>query len=109
MRQFLRSRTFKIAAIILGVIGLYAWFGFAMAPKSVRTNGVVNLTELSPKSSAPPPPPEPKKSELPSLWIQLFTVSNGNLGYEDLSRRVPYSNEFHPVAFTLKDFKTTPQ
>ena len=190
MRQFLRSRTFKIAAIILGVIGLYAWFGFAMAPKIVRsqaikfvhntygreltigqvrvqpfwlqleirdlafpdadgkpmlsfkrffadfelsslwhrayvfkeltlespgirtvvrTNGVVNLAELSPKSSAPPPTPEPKKSELPSLWIQLLTVSNGNLAYEDLSRRVPYSNEFHPVAFTLKDFKTTPQ
>ncbi len=190
MREIFRSRVFKIAAITLGVIGLYAWFGFQIAPKIVRSqaikfvhktygrelkigqvrvqpfwlqleirdlsfpdadgkpmlsfqrffadfelssiwhrayvfkelsleapgirtvvrpNGVVNLADLSPKTTEPPPPPDAKKSGLPSLWIQLLAVSNGNLGYQDLSRRVPYTNDFHPVAFTLRDFKTTPQ
>ncbi len=189
MREIVRSRPFRVAAIIAAVVGLYAWFGFQMAPKIVRSqaikyvhatygrelkigavrvqpfllqlevrdlafpdadgrpmlklrrffvdfelsslwhrayvfkaltieapgvhtvvraDGVVNLADLSPKP-ATPPPPEQKKSGLPQLWIQSLVVSDGSLSYDDLSRRVPYSNEFHPVAFTLKDFKTTPQ
>ncbi len=189
MREILRSRLFRIAAIVAAVVLLYAWFGFRVAPGIVRSqaikfvhrtygrelkigavriqpfklqlevrelglpdadgrpmislqrffvdfelsslwhrayvfkalsieapgvhtvvrpDGIVNLSELSPKPTAPPSPEE-KKSGLPSLWIQSLVVSNGNLSYEDQSRRVPYRNEFRPVAFTLKDFRTTPQ
>ncbi len=72
----------------------------------VRPDGVVNLSDLSPRSVTAP---KEKKSGLPQVWIQSLLVSNGGLAYDDLSRRVPYSNEFRPVAFTLKDFKTTPQ
>ena len=189
MRGILRSRLVRSFAIIAAVLGLYAWFGFRIAPGIVRSqaikyvhqsygrelsigqlriqpfklqlevrglslpdadgrpmislqrffadfelsslwhrayvfkalsieapglhtvvrpDGVVNLADLSPKP-ATPAPAEEKKSGLPALWIQSLVVSNGSLKYEDLSRRVPYSNEFHPVAFTLKDFRTTPQ
>jgi Domain of Unknown Function (DUF748) len=189
MRAILRSRLFRLAAIVAALVLVYAWFGFQVAPgivrnqaikfvhqtygrdlkigqvriqpfklqlevrdlafpdadgrpmislqrffvdfevsslwhrayvfkalsiespglhTVVRTDGVVNLSDLSPKPTTPPPPEE-KKSELPSLWIQSLVVSNGSLKYDDLSRRVPYGNEFHPVAFTLKDFRTTPQ
>ena len=189
MREFLRSRIFRVSAIAVGAVALYAWFGFQIAPRIVRSqaikyvhetygrelrigqvrvqpfwlqleirdlafpdadgkpmlsfrrffidfevsslwhrayvfkdvtleapglrtvvrpDGIVNLTDLTPKPKTPPPPAE-KKSGLPSLWIQALTVSDGSLVYQDLSRRVPYANEFHPVAFALKDFKTTPQ
>jgi uncharacterized protein involved in outer membrane biogenesis len=189
VREILRTRLFRIGAITVAVIGLYALFGFVFAPKIVRSeaikyvhdtygreltigqvriqpfwlqleirdlsfpdadgkpmlsfrrlfvdfevsslwhlayvfkeltvespgirtvvrpDGVVNLADLAPKPKTPPPPEE-KKSGLTPLWIQSLVVSNGSLEYEDQSRRVPYSNVFHPVSFTLKDFRTTPQ
>ena len=188
MREFLRTRLFLAIAIAAALIGLYAWLGFKLAPKLIRSHaiafvhdtygrdlkigavrvqpfklqlevrdfafpdadgkpmlsfrrfmvdfelssiwhrayvfkaliieapglhtvvrpdGVVNLADLAPKPTSAPPPTE--KSELPQLWIQSLVVSDGLLEYSDLARREPYHEEFRPVAFTLKDFKTNPQ
>ncbi len=40
MPEILRSRIFRISAIVAAIIGLYAWFGFQMAPKIVRSQAI---------------------------------------------------------------------
>ena len=55
------------------------------------------------------PPHRPKPEIRIALALDpIVVISNGTSGTR-IARAVPYSNEFHPVAFTLKDFKTTPQ
>ena len=73
----------------------------------VRPNGAVNLADLALPPKTPPPPRE--KSNPPALWIQSLAVTDGRVEYADLARRVPYSEQFRSIAFSLKDFRTTPQ
>ena len=45
MRGILRTKYFRIAATVAALIGLYAWFGFQMAPKIVRSQAIKYVHE----------------------------------------------------------------
>jgi hypothetical protein len=188
VRDFLRSRIFRLGALVAVLLGLYAWAGFWLAPRIVRSqaisfvrenyhrelqigavrvqpfklqleirdlafpdadgqpllawrrlmvdfelsslwhrayvfrevileapgarvvvrpNGAVNLADLALPPKTPPPPAEASKP--PALWIQSLVVSDGRVDYADLARRVPYSDQLRSIAFSLRDFRTTPQ
>ena len=66
----------------------------------------MNLADLAPKE---PAPKEQTPSELPSLWLKSFAVSDGAIAYSDLARSRPLQRHFAPVTFSLKDFRTTPE
>jgi len=188
VRDFLRSRVFRLGALVAVLLGLYAWAGFWLAPRIVRSqaiglvrenyhrelqigavrvqpftlqlevrdlafpdsdgqpllalrrfmvdfelsslwhrayvfreviieapgvrtvvrpDGTVNLADLALKPSTPPPPKE--QAALPAIWIESLLVSDGRLEYVDRARREPYDRKFEAVAFSLKDFHTTPE
>jgi hypothetical protein len=73
----------------------------------IRPNGPMNLADLAPKATTPASAAE--KSELPSLWLQSFVVTDGTVEFVDRARARPFARRFAPVAFTLKDFRTTPE
>lgn len=76
----------------------------------VRRGGRVNLADLAPKpQTQPEPEPEPADEGLPAVWIQSFALSDGVALYVDQNRREEFQRRFAPIAFTLKDFRTTPQ
>ena len=68
----------------------------------VRPDQRLNLLDL-----APEPEPEPEPSPPPRLWLQSFVVDAGVIGFTDLARAQPFRRQFAPVAFALKDFRTT--
>ena len=73
----------------------------------VRPNGAVNLADLALPPKTPPPPRE--ESRPPALWIQSLAVIDGSVDYTDQARRVPYAEQVRSIAFSLKDFRTTPE
>jgi len=75
----------------------------------VRPNGKVNLADLAPKPKTPPPPKAAKESGLPPVWIESFRLSDGTADFIDQSRKVAFKEHFAPIAFSLKDFHTTPE
>ena len=188
MRDFLRSRVFRLGALVAVLLALYAWAGFWLAPRIIRSqaisfvrenyhrelqigavrvqpfwlqlevrelafpdsdgqpllalrrfmvdfelsslwhrayvfreviieapgvrtvvrpDGTVNLADLALKPANPPPPKE--ATTLPAIWIQSLAVSDGRLEYIDRARREPYARKFEAIAFSLKDFRTTPE
>ncbi|HVN41866.1 MAG TPA: DUF748 domain-containing protein, partial [Steroidobacteraceae bacterium] len=74
----------------------------------VRPDGRLNLTDLAPKESAAAQPKAPESDALPSLWIQAFNLSDGGATVIDRARRTPFERRFGPIAFNLKDFRTSP-
>lgn len=68
----------------------------------VRPDGSFNLAELAPPDDGTDEPP-------PALWVQSFALTQGELEFADQARRVPVARRLAPVAFTLKDFRTTPE
>ena len=77
----------------------------------IRPDGAMNLADLAPaEAGAAESAAQEEDSALPRIWIESLDVSEGRVGYADLSaRRKPFTREFAPVAFSLKDFKTTPE
>lgn len=77
----------------------------------IRPDGAMNLADLAPaEAGAAASAAQDDDSALPRIWIESLDVSEGRVGYADLSaRRKPFTREFAPVAFSLKDFKTTPE
>ena len=72
----------------------------------VRPDGRFNFGDLAPKKQAPQ---EPESSELPGVWLQSLSVTEGTLAYSDLARSRPLERRFTPVTFSLKNFRTTPE
>ena len=73
----------------------------------IRPDGSMNLADL-----ALPPDPQDVAEEdpgVPAIWLQLFSISDGRLDFEDRARAAPFSQSFLPVTFTLRDFRTTPE
>lgn len=75
----------------------------------VRQDRTLNLAELVPpdKPGAKPAPPEPAAADdgLP-VFIDLFTMHDGEAQYRDLSMRRPVQARLQPVTFQLRDFST---
>jgi hypothetical protein len=73
----------------------------------IRPDGSMNLADL-----ALPPDPEGVADEdqgVPAIWLQLFSISDGRVDFEDRARATPFSQSYLPVTFTLRDFRTTPE
>ena len=72
----------------------------------MRRNGGVNLADLGKGFAA-----APTKSQQPSaplrLYIGRLAVISGTANFEDRTRPTPFSAEFKPIAFELRDFSTT--
>ncbi len=71
----------------------------------VRADGSLNLADLAPPARAEP---AREKSALPRVWIASLSVSGGNFEFVDTRRKPrPLVRSLAPVAFALKDFRTT--
>jgi hypothetical protein len=68
----------------------------------IRPDGSVNLADLAAQDDT-------EEGPLPGVWIQLFRLSEGTFDLADLQRRRPLERAFAPVAFELRDFRTTPE
>jgi hypothetical protein len=68
----------------------------------IRRDGSVNLADL-----APPEEEEKPDEPLPAVWIESFAFRSGEVEFVDEARRRPLERTFAPVAFDLKDFRTT--
>ena len=77
---------------------------FALAV--VRADGSLNLADLA-QETQPPPEPEPESAEVPRLFIETFTVGQGRIDFEDLSRATKFQSALQPITFVLRDFSTT--
>src|SRR5262245_36807286 len=78
----------------------------------VRPQGAMNLADLAietpPEAGAPAAPPaEPEP--LPSIWIATLDVERGIVDFIDRARSRPFERRFSPVAFNLREFRTTPE
>ena len=73
----------------------------------VRPRGALNLGDLAIEEPPGTPPAEPEP--LPSVWIATLDVSKGVVDFLDRARSRPFERRFSPVAFGLKEFRTTPE
>jgi uncharacterized protein involved in outer membrane biogenesis len=73
---------------------------------AVKRTGGLNLADLAPPKKSPSPPPS--DAPLPAVWIEALAVTDGAVDYDDRARRVPLARRFAPIAFSLNDFRTTP-
>ncbi|NJD33065.1 MAG: DUF748 domain-containing protein [Gammaproteobacteria bacterium] len=69
----------------------------------IRPDGTVNLLDLAPKEAQP----KQAESAPPRVWLQSFVLDNGRVDIADFERARPFERTLAPVAFTLKDFRTT--
>jgi Domain of Unknown Function (DUF748) len=74
----------------------------------IAADGTLNLSQLAPPETGPPPPPPPANQPLPALRIGRLSVTEGNIGFEDLSRGKPFNTALRPIEFSLQDFRTAP-
>jgi uncharacterized protein involved in outer membrane biogenesis len=74
----------------------------------IAADGTLNLAQLAPPASGPPPPPAPANQALPAVRIGRLSVTQGNVGFEDLSRGKPFTATLRPIEFSLQDFRTAP-
>ena len=73
----------------------------------IRRGGAMNFADLAPKKASPPTAGE--DSAPPAVWLQSVDVKDGRVDFADLARTRPFKRKFSPVAFSLKDFRTTPE
>src|ERR1700722_6519439 len=71
--------------------------------------GSLNLAKIAPPAAPKPAAPEPTSSQVPALRIGAFTVTRGQLHFEDRSRPAPFRATLSPIEFALTDFRTQPQ
>src|SRR5688572_19765499 len=71
----------------------------------IRPDGAMNLADLAPRTS----PEEGEDAAPPKVWIADLAVTDGVVDFLDRARSRPFDRKFAPVAFTLQDFKTTPE
>ncbi|MHC1767729.1 MAG: DUF748 domain-containing protein [Verrucomicrobiia bacterium] len=72
-------------------------------------DGRFNFADLLEPSTNAPPKPEPKsEGGLPRLTVLNLSVTNGHLGFADLSRKTPFRTAYHPINFNLHRFTTRP-
>ncbi|MGA3157413.1 MAG: DUF748 domain-containing protein, partial [Steroidobacteraceae bacterium] len=72
----------------------------------IAADGTLNLAQLAPPPTGPPPPPPPPNQPLPAVRIGKLSVTQGNIGFEDLSRGKPFTATLRPIEFSLQDFRT---
>jgi outer membrane protein OmpA-like peptidoglycan-associated protein len=76
----------------------------------VRPQGALNLGDLAIEQRPAAPPPEPEEAEpLPSVWIARLGIDRGTVDFIDRARSRPFERHFSPVAFELREFRTTPE
>jgi len=75
----------------------------------IHPDGRVNLADLEPKAPAKSQPKPEQAGGLPSVWIQAFNLSDGAADFIDQARRPVFERRFPRIAFSLKDFRTTPE
>jgi uncharacterized protein involved in outer membrane biogenesis len=75
----------------------------------VNRDGSLNLAKLAPPAAPTPAAPEAKPGQVPALRIGAFTVTRGQLHFEDRSRPAPFTATLSPIEFALTDFRTQPQ
>jgi len=75
---------------------------------AVSAAGTLNLLALKPRVPPPAAPPKPPGAEtpLPRIDIGRFRITAGDVTYEDLSRRTPFSAKLEPINIELQDFTT---
>ena len=69
----------------------------------VYKDGSLNLAKLAPPE--PPKPPE-EPASVPALRLGSFTVTGGQVHFEDRSRGQPFTATLTPIEFALTDFRT---
>ncbi|MCX7032431.1 MAG: DUF748 domain-containing protein [Arenimonas sp.] len=70
----------------------------------IRPDGSLNLADLIPE-----PDPATADEPLPALWIRQLVVARGQVNFADHSRRQQPERQLAPIAFSLADFRTTPE
>jgi uncharacterized protein involved in outer membrane biogenesis len=75
----------------------------------VNRDGSLNLAKLAPPAAPKPVAPEPASRQVPALRIGAFTVTRGQLHFEDRSRPAPFRATLSPIEFALTDFRTQPE
>jgi len=73
----------------------------------VNRDGSLNLAKLTPPAT--PKAAAPESTSMPALRIGAFTVSRGQVHFEDRSRGQPFTATLSPIEFALTDFRTQPQ
>lgn len=77
----------------------------------VRPGGAINLADLAPATppakAAKPERAKHERDTLPRLWIQSLVVDGGKLLFVDRDRPKSYERTLGPVAFSVRDFRTT--
>jgi hypothetical protein len=64
----------------------------------LRRDGSLNLVELLPRKKSKEPSPD--------VWIGAFSVNQGRVAFDDVSRPQGLKRTLLPLSFTLKDFQT---
>jgi hypothetical protein len=79
-----------------------------MALAVVRPDSSLNLADLAEPRTAEEPAPESstEPDEVPRLFIETFTVDQGRVDFEDLSRASKFASSLKPITFVLRDFST---
>jgi uncharacterized protein involved in outer membrane biogenesis len=75
----------------------------------VNRDGSLNLAKLAPPATSKPAAPEPEATSVPAIRLGAFTVTRGQLHFEDRSRAAPFTATLSPIEFALTDFRTQPQ
>jgi uncharacterized protein involved in outer membrane biogenesis len=75
----------------------------------VNRDGSLNLAKLAPPAAPKQSAPESGTGSVPALRIGAFTVTRGQLHFEDRSRPAPFTATLSPIEFALTDFRTQPQ
>jgi hypothetical protein len=70
----------------------------------IRHDGELNLADLGKGFPAQPPQPQPSKPV--RLYIARLAVSAGSSTFEDLTRGTPFTADFNPITFELRNFST---
>lgn len=72
----------------------------------LRENGSLNLADLAKPFAGEPEVPE-EVAEPTRLFIDLFRMNAGHVGFEDRTLAPPFTAHLQPISFELRDFSTT--
>jgi hypothetical protein len=73
----------------------------------VNRDGSLNLAKLAPPAAPKPAAAQP--TSVPAVRVGAFTVSRGQVHFEDRTRSQPFTATLSPIEFALTDFRTQPQ